>query len=130
MTGYTVSDKPKRKTASQPPVSAHPAFPVIVALWFAALFGIGSMVLPLEMLERIAVAGGLADAYQGAQPPFGATARMALAIVAALIGAAAGLFVARRVAAANAPLPGRRAAALQPSQAPRFSAKRPISAHE
>ena len=35
-----MSDRSKGKTANQPPVSAHPAFPVIVALWFAALFGI------------------------------------------------------------------------------------------
>lgn len=125
-----MSDRVKRKPANQPPVSAHPAFPVIVALWFAALFGIGSMVLPIDLFERFSVASGLAEAYRAAQPPLGATARIAVAAIATLIGAGAGLFVARRVAAAHAPRPvHRRAAALHPASAP-MPAKRPISAHE
>lgn len=125
--GESVSDRPNRKSAGQPPVSAHPAFPVIVALWFAALLGIGSMVLPLAMFENLAVASGLADAFEAAQPPFGATARIGLAAVAAALGALTGIFVARRVAAANAQGPAtKRAAALRDPA----SAKRPILAHD
>ena len=114
------------------PVSAHPAFPVIVSLWFAALFGIGSMVLPLEMFERFAVSSGLADAYAAAQPPLGATARIVIAVAGAAIGALAGLFVARKVTAANAPrATTRRAAALRPeADFETETVKRPISAHE
>jgi hypothetical protein len=127
-----VTDKPNRKSAGQLPVSAHPAFPVIVALWFAALLGIGSMVLPLSMFENFAVASGLADAFEAAQPPLGATARIGLALVAAALGAVAGILVARKVAAANAQgAASRRAAALRPSTAsPGRAAKRPISAHD
>ena len=114
------------------PVSAHPAFPIIVSLWFAALFGIGSMVLPLEMFERFTVSSGLADAYDAAQPPLGATARIVIAVAGAAIGALAGLFVARRVTAANAPrATTRRAAAMrQEADFDAETVKRPISAHE
>ncbi len=127
-----MSDNPRHKHAGQPPVSAHPAFPVIVALWFAALLGIGSMVLPIDLFERFAVASGLADVYQAAQPPLGATARIFVALVAAVIGALAGIFISRRIAASNAPKTvTRRAAALRPSnESAAVFAKRPISAHE
>jgi hypothetical protein len=98
---------------------------VIVALWFAALLGIGSMVLPLSMFENFAAASGLADAFEAAQPPLGATARIGLALVAAALGALAGILVARRVAAAHAQDSAtRRPATLRPSP------KRPISAHD
>lgn len=127
-----MSDNPRHKNAGQPPVSAHPAFPVIVALWFAALLGIGSMVLPIDMFERFAVASGLSEVYQAAQPPLGASARIGVALGAGVIGALAGLAIARRIAAANTPPPvTRRAAALRPSTGSANAfAKRPISAHE
>lgn len=114
------------------PVSAHPAFPVIVALWFAALFGIGSMVLPLQMFEGFAVSSGLADAYAAAQPPLGATARIMIAVVGAAVGALAGLFLARKVAAASSPRPATRRAAAMHAEADLDSeyVKRPILAHE
>lgn len=112
------------------PVSAHPAFPVIVSLWFAALFGIGSMVLPLEMFERFAISSGLADVYAAAQPPLGATARIVIAMAGAAIGALAGLFVARKVTAANAPRATTRRAAAMRAEAGPDTVKRPISAHE
>jgi len=128
-----VSDNPRHKNAGQPPVSTHPAFPVIVALWFAALLGIGSMVLPIDLFERFSVASGLADVFQAARPPLGATARIIVALVAAAIGALAGIAIARRIAAANAPKAAtRRAAVLDPASEPAAGepAKRPIWAHE
>jgi hypothetical protein len=99
-------------------VSSHPAFPVIVAVWFAALLAIGSMVLPLALFESLAIASQLADSFAAAQPPFGSTARIAVAIVAGVLGALAGLFVARQVAAAQA------------RNSARARAKPPISAHD
>lgn len=127
-----MSDKLGRKKSGEMPVSAHPAFPVIVALWFAALLGIGSMVLPTALFERFAVASGLADVYAAARPPLGMTARIGVALAAAVTGALLGVFVARKVAAANAPAPvSRRASALRSAdQAAPAAAKRPIFAHE
>ncbi len=130
--GDSVSESPRHKHSGQPPVSTHPAFPVIVALWFAALLGIGSMVLPIDLFERFAVASGLADIFQAAQPPLGATARIVVAMVAGVIGAIAGTLVAGRIRAANAPRTAtRHAAAQRPAdESHALSAKQPISAHE
>jgi hypothetical protein len=106
---------------AKPPISAHPAFPAIVALWFAALLGLGSLVLPPILLERFATATGLASLVPAFAPPLGFTARALLALAAALVGVGLGLSIARRVARGNMPQPENRAAKLT---------KRPISVHD
>lgn len=117
------------KSASQVPISRHPAFPAIVALWFAALLGIGSLVLPASLFETAIGASGIAGVLPAAEPPLGVSARILIALVAATLGVSAGLFIARKVAAAQGQ------ATRAPRRAPRAateapSAKRPISAHE
>lgn len=117
------------KSASQVPISRHPAFPAIVALWFAALLGIGSLVLPASLFETAIGASGIAGVLPAAEPPLGVSARILIALVAATLGVIAGLFIARKVAAAQGQ------ASRAPRRAPRAateapSAKRPISAHE
>ncbi|GAA4048456.1 hypothetical protein [Parerythrobacter jejuensis] len=92
----------KRKAGGKPPISAHPVFPVIVALWFAALFGIGSMVLPTILIEKIVVALGLPAIISSAAPPIGFTARLLIALVAAVIGGAGGMFIARKIVTSQA----------------------------
>ena len=87
--------------APRPPISLHPAFPAIVALWFAALLGIGSMVLPVVLLERMVDVSGLAALVPAAGPPLGSTARILIALGAAIVGALGGLAIARRVAGAH-----------------------------
>jgi hypothetical protein len=110
--------------AVRPPVSLHPAFRAIVALWFAALLGIGSLVLPAALLERVVSASGLASLLPAASPPLGLTARALIAVIGALAGAALGIAVARRVAGAHAPQAESRAAKLA------AVARRPISVHD
>src|SRR5690606_15272615 len=115
--------------ASKPPISQHPAFPAIVALWFAALLGIGSLVLPVALFESLVIATGLHTVVSVAEPPLGVAARILIALVGAGLGALAGLYIARKVTAAQAaprfvPVPVRR----EPKSAE--PAKRPISAHE
>ena len=126
-----------KKQAAKPPVSAHPAFPVIVALWFCALFGIGSMVLPAALLEKVVASTGISAVIPAAAPPLGATARILIALAAAGIGVVAGLFVARKVAALQGnTTPARsRSIASGPEEkaegtADPLSTKKPISAHE
>jgi hypothetical protein len=118
---FDSSDAPD---ASRPPISLHPAFPAVVALWFAALLGIGSMVLPVVLLERVVGISGLAALVPGAAPPLGSTARILIALAAATVGALGGLAIARRVAGAHG---GERA-----SFASRFAsgARRPIDVNE
>lgn len=116
-------------TASKPPISQHPAFPAIVALWFAALLGMGSLILPVTLFENLVAATGLHTVVTAAEPPLGVAARILIALVGAGLGALAGLYIARKVTAAQAaprfmPVPVRR----EPRSA--RPAKRPISAHE
>ncbi len=79
------------------PLSAHPAFPVIVALWFAALLGLGTFVVPPAYYEGLVVGTGLAGLVPAAAPPLGDTARLALSAIAALLGALLGLAIATRI---------------------------------
>tara|TARA_R110002072_G_scaffold121321_9_gene254924 strand:- start:9098 stop:10501 length:1404 start_codon:yes stop_codon:yes gene_type:complete len=79
------------------PLTAHPAFPAIVALWFAALLGLGTFVVPPANFEGLVVGSGLADLIPAAAPPLGDTARIAISAVAALLGALLGLAIAARI---------------------------------
>ena len=90
-------------SSSSRPLSSLPAFPVLVALWFAALLGAGTFVLPAAIFESAASATGLADIIPAAQPPLGTTARLAITIAAAVLGALIGLFVAWQVRRASRP---------------------------
>ena len=112
------------KGAAKAPISTHPLFPAIVALWFAALLGLGSLILPTLLLERPVPVSGLSSHVPMAAPPLGFTARATLALGAGTLGAVLGLLLARQVADNHAPKPK-----------PRFSgseepARRPISAHD
>ncbi|NCP24276.1 MAG: hypothetical protein GW854_09030 [Erythrobacter sp.] len=100
-------------STSSRPLSSLPAFPVLVALWFAALLGAGTFVLPAAIFESAASATGLAEIIPAAQPPLGTTARLAITIAAAILGALIGLFVAWQVRRASRP-----AHAADPSDAP------------
>ena len=114
-------DEPGEKGAAKTPISLHPAFPAIVALWFAALLGIGSLVLPAVLLERAVAATGLASLVPAAAPPLGFTARAFLAVAAALAGTGIGIAIARHLARAQAYAPESRTAK------PSLGSRRPIS---
>ena len=90
-----------RRSAARPSASAHPAFPAVVALWFAALFGIGSLIVPVALIESALGATGIAAFVPAAAPPLGFTARSLIAVVATVAGGLLGLVAARRVAAAS-----------------------------
>ena len=91
-----------KRVPAKAPVSTHPAFPAIVALWFAALLGLGSLVLPVALLERLVSVTGLAALIPGAAPPLGFTAQACVALGGAMAGALIGLGLARKVATAHA----------------------------
>ena len=124
-----VAAKHSGKSASQVPISKHPAFPAIVALWFAALLGIGSLVLPVSLFEAAIAASGIAGVLPAAEPPLGVSARILIALVGAAVGVIAGLVIARKVAGAQGrATPAPRKTPLAADDTP--FAKRPISAHE
>jgi hypothetical protein len=109
----------------KPPIIQHRAFPAVVALWFAALLGLGSLVLPVILLEAAVDASGLAAWVPAATPPLGVTARAAIGLLAALLGAAVGWSLARRLAQAHAPAAKPRIVASAGGEK-----RRPISAHD
>ena len=105
------------------PISSHPAFPAIVALWFAALLGLGCLILPSVLFERLVAITGLASIVPAAAPPLGFTARAMLALAAAIAGAAIGLILARKIAGVQTAQPNGRLLDGEPKC-------RPISAHD
>jgi hypothetical protein len=94
-----------KRGPAKPPISTHPAFPAITALWFAGLLGFGSLVLPIALLERLVAVTGIAALVPAAAPPLGFTAHAAIALAAAIVGAALGLLLAHRIALAHAAEP-------------------------
>jgi hypothetical protein len=100
-------------------ITRHQAFPAVVALWFAVLLGLGSLVLPAVLLDRLVEISGLATMVPAAAPPLGFTARVLVALVAGLGGAALGLMLARRVAdASDTRRPSRRARGAAATRSP------------
>lgn len=79
--------------AQRRPISSHPAFAPLIALWFAALFGLAVAVLPAPLLERALSASGL-----DALVPLTAAGRVVASGAAALAGALLGLLLAALLA--------------------------------
>lgn len=88
--------KLNRAGAAQP-ISQHPLFPAIVALWFGALFGAASLALPPALVERLVSAIGIDKVVPMAAPPLGMTARILIVLGLMVIGAVIGAVIARRI---------------------------------
>jgi hypothetical protein len=89
--------KSNAKSTGKPPISRHPLFAVVVALWFAALLGLGSMVVSTSVIENLVLAAHIDSLVPAAAPPLGFTARVLLAGGLALTGAVFGYVLARMV---------------------------------
>ncbi|MBC2652726.1 hypothetical protein [Novosphingobium aerophilum] len=88
-------------------MSSHPLFPAAIAVWFATLFGMASMVLRAQTLEGAVRALHIDLVVPAAAPPLGFTARLLIALLFALFGAALGFLLARVVVARGAGRGGR-----------------------
>ncbi len=75
------------------PILAHRLFPAFAALWFAALFGLGSLAISSSVLGQVAVMTGLPAIIPAAAPPLGFTAHALFALLLAIAGGAAGLAI-------------------------------------
>lgn len=75
-------------------LATHPLFPAMAALWFAALLGLGTLVLPASLLERLI--------SPLASPPIGFGTRMLLVLIAAGGGAVVGFWLARKLVVPDA----------------------------
>lgn len=83
--------------AASPPISSHSGFKWAVALWFAALLGLGLFVMPAPVHDLLAERLGLAAVLPG-----GLAGRAAVAAIAAVLGLFMGLVIAQRIALAHA----------------------------
>ena len=130
----------KRKPANAKPITSNPLFPAVVALWFGALFGLGSLAVRPSLLEGLVLQSHIDLIIPAAAPPLGITARILLALVMAALGAVLGIALARRLARPKVEHYERKRgakdlAAEQPrvrsrDAHPDAPARRPISAHE
>lgn len=79
------------------PITAHPLFPVVTALWFATFFGLGSFAIAPTLLEGPVVALGIPALIPAAAPPLGFTARVMLALAMLIAGGAIGYMLGRKL---------------------------------
>lgn len=89
--------KQKRTPINRKPITSHQLFPAVVALWFGALFGLGSLAIRPSLIENLVLSSRLDLMVPAAAPPLGVTARIVIALVLAAIGAMAGAVLARRL---------------------------------
>ncbi|MCJ1960271.1 hypothetical protein [Novosphingobium mangrovi (ex Hu et al. 2023)] len=92
-----MADKMRKTKGGKPPISQHPIFPAIIALWCGALAGLCSIALRPAVVEQAILATGLDTLVPMAAPPLGATFRIALALAMTGIGALLGGFLALRI---------------------------------
>ncbi|MCB2073282.1 MAG: hypothetical protein H6917_05210 [Novosphingobium sp.] len=106
-----MADHAQRTSRKQQPISRHPLFPATVALWFGALFGLGSMAVRPALIESAILAAHLDTLVPAIAPPLGMTTRILLALAMAGIGGLIGAAVARRIAQPRSAAPQRKRSA-------------------
>ncbi|MFN9580953.1 MAG: hypothetical protein ACK56H_13015 [Novosphingobium sp.] len=133
-----------RKPAKGKPISSHPLFPAVVALWFGALFGLGSLAIRPTLIEDVVLKIGLDLIVPAAAPPLGVTARILIALIMASLGAALGAMLTLRINRPKTVARERKRSAANPGAAAEAEAamwnkrdvftdgpaRRPISAYE
>lgn len=105
--GRTLAKVKAGKSGSKQSITRHPLFPATVALWFGALFGVGSLAIRPSLIEGLIVALGIDAIIPSAAPPLGATTRILLALTLAAIGGTLGAWLARNIARPR-PAPAKR----------------------
>ena len=86
-----------RRRREMLPVTAHRLFPALATLWFAALFGLGSLAISSDALGALVVMIGLPALVPATAPPLGFTAHLLVAFALGTVGAALGLTLALRL---------------------------------
>ncbi|MDK4806727.1 MAG: hypothetical protein OC190_09280 [Novosphingobium aromaticivorans] len=85
-------------------IRAHRLFPAFTALWFAALFALASLVVPVAVIQSAVVALGLPKIVAAAAPPLGFTARVLVTLALVGLGGLLGLVVGLRLGTRKAVL--------------------------
>ncbi len=108
----------RKASRARQPITRHPLFAAIVALWFCALFGLGSLAIRVTLLENAVVASGIDLVVPAAAPPLGVTARILLALILGLIGSLIGYALGTRIGRVRPEPPQRRRTTLSTGEAP------------
>ena len=87
------------------PLARNRWFSPALALWFALLLGLGTLLVPAQSWEAVVAMLGIDRAVPQAQAPLGQTARMVIAVAAALVGALVGWLLARWLRARDTGVP-------------------------
>jgi hypothetical protein len=98
MKGFNTVARQKRKASNRTSITSHQLFPAVVALWFGALFGLGSLAVRPTLLESLVLKTKIDLLIPAAAPPLGVTARLLVALGLAAFGAMLGAIIARRLA--------------------------------
>lgn len=132
--------KQSLKRVKSPPITSHPLFAAVVALWFGALFGLGSLAVRPSLIEGLVLRSHIDLIIPATAPPLGVTARILIALVLATLGAVLGIALARRIARPKVTEIERKRSAKDPAvnrvqfrardAHPDAPARAPISAHE
>lgn len=131
--------KQNRSAPKGKPITSHQLFPAIIALWFGALLGLGSLAIRPGLIESLVISAHIDSIIPAAAPPLGLTARILLALTLAALGALLGAAIGRRIARPKVEVRQRRRGAtpiddtvkLRTRDAhPDAPARRPISAHD
>jgi hypothetical protein len=113
-----LAEHDRTKARGKLPISRHPLFPATIALWFGALFGLGSLAIRPSALDSLAQKFHLGALGAIFEPPVDTAGRIAIVVAMAAIGAFIGLTMARRIVAPKGPS---QAAAPQPVAQPELS---------
>lgn len=93
-----MSEEKRSASRKSQPISRHPLFPAIVALWSGALFGLASLALRPAVIEHLVLALGIDKAIPMAAPPLGTTARILMTLGLTGLGVVIGVLAALRIA--------------------------------
>jgi len=93
-----LADDTRKTPASKPSIASHRLFPLVVLLWFGALFGLASLAIRPVLLESVVAATGIDKVVPMAAPPLGNTARILIVLMMTVLGCLVGAVVARRLA--------------------------------
>lgn len=87
----------KRQGSKRKPITSHSLFPAVVALWFAALFGLGSLAVRVSLIESLVIKSRIDLLVPAAAPPLGLTARLLIALAMSALGSVLGVVLAHRI---------------------------------
>ena len=87
----------KRQSGAASDIKGHRLFPAFTALWFAALFGLGSLAISSEVLGKLVTAIRLPTLVPAAAPPLGFTAHLLVALLLTIVGGGLGLVLGLRL---------------------------------